>query len=408
MTYDKLSQLEDKIIAFLITLEREELRAYLGRLKGLTFSTRAHVVLAMAKDYIKSEAEYTFSEFLINDLLDRRYLTKLLTVEMSFSSAIGDKNIKEFAELQQRIALKKKIQKLDNQDPNSVLKEIKKIQGILDNKPKKLSDVSKLRIKDRALEEQAPSTGYDSLDKIIKGFVPSRLYTMTGQTNVGKSTIACNFAHRVAKQGKKVLYFALEPDISIINYLASIWCNKRFDDLTTEDLTPPDFVNDNIDIYTKENIENLDEMIDIVENSPRYDLIIIDHFGYFVNDSKNTIQSEKNSMKTMALFAKRMKTAVFLIVHPRKPSGAGKKQKELTIHDISGSAAFSQDATDVLIFGRKKDENDPLGVKYTNEGVIIVHKTKSGPNGGVRIRFIDGSAVILEESEYASRLAGAF
>ena len=70
---------------------------------------------------------------------------------------------------------------------------------------------------------------------------------------------------------------------------------------------------------------------------------------------------------------------------------------------ISGSAAFSQDATDVLIVVRKKDETDPLEIKYINEGYIAVHKTKAGPNGAAPIRFVEGSALIIEEEEHAEQ-----
>ena len=144
-----------------------------------------------------------------------------------------------------------------------------------------------------------------------------------------------------------------------------------------------------------------------MKTSKRYDLIIIDHFGYFISSGYNKTQTESNAMKTMASFSKRNKTCVLIVVHPRK-SNPGKKQKNLSIQDISGSAAFSQDATDVLIIMRKKDENDPFNIKYTNNGFITVHKTKAGPNGAITIKFIDGSALILGEDEYAEKESKLF
>jgi cellulose biosynthesis protein BcsQ len=147
--------------------------------------------------------------------------------------------------------------------------------------------------------------------------------------------ISCNFAYNVAKQGKRVLYFALEPGNSVIDYLASIWARKRFSDLKEPDFQPPKGLS--IDFYTKEEVDSLEEMVAIVENLDRYDLVIIDHFGYFVKGSNKT-QAEADAMKIMAATAKKNRTCLLLSVHPRKPNT--KKQRELTIHDISGSAAF--------------------------------------------------------------------
>ncbi len=115
-----------------------------------------------------------------------------------------------------------------------------------------LADVKKKRLIDRAFEKDAPSTGFPSLDAIIKGFVANHVYTMTGDTNVGKTQACCNFAYNVAKQGKRVLYFSLEPDTTVIEYLASVWSRKRFDGVTEKDLDSPP--NIDIDIYTKEHV----------------------------------------------------------------------------------------------------------------------------------------------------------
>jgi hypothetical protein len=61
-----------------------------------------------------------------------------------------------------------------------------------------------------------------------------------------------------------------------------------------------------------------------------------------------------------------------------------------------------------LIVARKKDELDPLELKYTNDGIIAVHKTKSGGNGACPVHFIEGSALIMDDNEYGEHEAKLF
>ena len=396
---------EQKVVSYLLQQDQESLKPLLRQLSNIIWSTRNEPIIELCKRYTKlNNPEFFLIDYISNEYEHPDYIIDLIGEQSSLSTDLGKANIEKLIVLQDQSRVKNVLVGLKDKPVNEVVQEMRTLKGVAPLQPLGLADIKELRIADRELEKTAPSTGYPPLDRIIKGFVPGHVYTMTGATNIGKSTIACNFAYRVAKQGKKVLYFSLEPDTTIIEYLASIWARKRFDDVTEADLTPPV----QIDVYTKEHVNTLEDMIQIVENSERYDLIIVDHFGYFISNSNNPNQTEKNAMKSMAGFARRNKVAVMLIVHPRKPVGSTKKQKDLSLHDISGAAAFSQDATDVLVVARNKDPEDPLQITYLDEGYIAVHKTKSGPNGTMRIHFIQGSALILDDDEFSNNKARGF
>jgi len=396
MQYTNASQ--DKTIAYL-AFSSKDLKSDLQELSKITWSEKNKEVYNLCKAYIKLESpDFTLTDYIIDQSKNKTHIANLLTIDSGISSGLGKINMEALIESQENANLKNTLIGLRDKPANEVLKEVKNLKGIRSIKPLNLEEVKAQRIIDRKYEKLAPSTGFIGLDSIIKGFVSGHTITMTGDTNVGKTQVCCNFAYNVAKQAKKVLYFSLEPDITVIEYLASIWARKTFNSVTEDDLTPPKGIN--IDVYTKEHVKTLDDMVSVVENSERYDLIIIDHFGYFTSIGNNKTQVESNAMKTMASFSKRNKTCVLIVVHPRKTSPS-KKQKGLSIQDISGSAAFSQDATDVLIVMRKKDEDDPLNIKYLNDGYIAVHKTKAGGNGASAIKFIEGSALIMEQDEYA-------
>ncbi len=265
------------------------------------------------------------------------------------------------------------------------------------NAPLTIGQISSERINEREMEKDAPSTGYDQLDKLIKGFVPGHVYTTTGHTNVGKTAVCANFAYNVAQQGKRVLYIALEPDRSIVDYLATIHRKKLFDDLTNEDLQQ-DF--GGIYFYGKEHIRTLESLTKTLEESERYDLVIVDHVGYFISGGNNTTQAQADAMKTIAGLAKQQKCAIILIQHPRKSTSTN-RDEPMSEFQISGSAAFIQDATDVLILERNAKQDTETGAfEYTGSGWIKVAKAKSGRNGICKISFHEGKALITERGDY--------
>jgi len=264
-----------------------------------------------------------------------------------------------------------------------------------------------LRNLDRAIEKTAPKTGYPCLDEQMIGWIPGHLYILTGETNAGKTAAACNFMYRVQQQGKKVTYFALEPDLGVMEFIAGIHHKKRWKDITDEDIAVdlPGIL-----IYQKESHSKLTDLLHTIKTMDRQDLIIVDHIGYFTSnpsDKRSKTDQESDAIKQIVGAAKKQQCAIMIIAHPRKPSnGSG---KTLTMNEISGSASFKQDATDVLILHMDKDKGDEHHLKNLPKGVILLPKIKTGKSGGyVPIYFVPESPVMLEESENADAQARGF
>lgn len=262
--------------------------------------------------------------------------------------------------------------------------------------PRSLSEIKEKRIAEKALERYAPVTGYPDLDRLVKGFIPGHLYTLTGETNVGKTSVACNFAVNVAKQGKRVLYIALEPDNTVIDYIASVFHSKRFEELTEDDLSLDGM---SIDVLGKDDVDSAETMVNVIQNLERYDLVIIDHIGYFITSENGWLQQQSNAIKQMVSIAKKKSCAVMIIAHLRKRAKNEKRGYTPSADDISGSGAFKQDSTDVLIVTRNMKSDDKDEIEYSDGGRIVVTKTKSGPNGQVNILFSTRSAKITSEEE---------
>ena len=260
--------------------------------------------------------------------------------------------------------------------------------------PISLKDVATSRIEERELEKLAPKTLYRDLDKFIGGWVPGHVIVFTGDTNVGKTTMCCNFACRISEQKKTVLYFSLEPENTIVDYLASVRKKKRFNQLSDADLLEDDPY---IKVYGKEAISRVEDLVKVVDALPRFDVIIIDHIGYFTTTGNDMNQKQSNVMKTLNALAKAKQSAVIVIAHIRKRSNRKEKINE---DDISGSASFKQDAAEVLILERLSETDEEGNIIYTDKGQINVRKTKSGGGqGSVPVTFVPGTALIQDPGD---------
>lgn len=250
--------------------------------------------------------------------------------------------------------------------------------------PQSLKDITAQRMIEKELEKDCPKTGLPTLDRMSKGFVPKHVYLLSGTSNVGKTSLACCFAVNVARQGKKVLYLALEPDTNVVEYIASIVHDKRFDEL--DPATDYDFGDLPIEIYKKDVVRTPEKLLELIDKCPRYDLIIIDHIGYFVTDKQNTYQDQSNMMKILPKIADIKKSAIMAIAHLRKPP-QNKKVGMPSMDDVSGSAAFKQDSTDVWLIYKELDKDDKTKTRYTDKGFLIVGKSKSGYTGPIELEF---------------------
>jgi replicative DNA helicase len=263
---------------------------------------------------------------------------------------------------------------------------------------KTLNELAQERVEERKLEKIAPKTGYSNLDKIVKGFIPGHLYTLTGHTNVGKTSMAVNFSFNVARQGKKVLYVALEPGTMFTEFWASIKYDKPFEALSDDDIQNLD--DENIQILGKQGLTKVSDLVRIVKEREHTDLIIIDHIGYFISNLSNPVQEQSNAIKELADLAKEKNAAIMMIAHVNKQAG-----KIPTQNDVSGSGAFKQDSTDLWILIRDMDENDQYSVNYRNTGLLIISKGKPG-SGSVKLIFGEKKAKIYElEERYGEEIA---
>jgi replicative DNA helicase len=244
-----------------------------------------------------------------------------------------------------------------------------------------LADLLKERVEERNLEKLASTTGFPNLDRLIKGFIPGHTYLLSGQTNVGKTALAVNFAVNTINQGKKVLYLALEPQNKVFDYIASIITGKCFDDLTDEDILDLDLGDF---LHVEKNIKTLEAMVAMIEMS-EVDFVIIDHLGYFIPDNSININETKRTItQRLAQIANQKRMPILFIEHIRK--GTNDKPR---LEDVTGSKGVVDNSTEVLMLIKDRVECDKYQIEYENTGAILVLKTKSGKNGACEVLFVE-------------------
>jgi len=398
ITPSEMYLMERKVISFLKDVSKDEIHLYLEQINDDDWHPNNQKLLALIRDYASQEfKEENCSNWLMNYVSINDDLIDVLSEFIP--SPMGKKYLQDITYQKEEQKFKKALKQLETrplEDIKPALQELLKTP-VSAYKPKSLMQTAKQRIVEMQLERDCPSTGYKHLDRYIKGFIPGHVYVLSGNTNAGKSAICLNWTHRVSRQDKKVLYFALEPENTIVNYLASIRCNKRFEDLSDDDLKDDD---ENIHVFGKDNIYCIEDLVKAIYTLPRYDLIIIDHIGYFTGDGQNTFHKQSDVMKQLAGLAKDRQSAIVVVQHLNK----AKNDKNSPENNITGSASFKQDATEVLILIRDTEEDEYGALKALQTGALQIRKTKTGnPQGSVRLTFLEGTSIILDDNDKQMR-----
>lgn len=405
MNRQSVVDLEKTVISFLAGRPLSEVCEYVDQLSLHRWTSDSKKAINIILECI-SLGEENISGSLIAKYRPASVIAKILSVFVPIH--VGKQAIKDLSEIQLAQEYQEKLAAI-NKLPISERGE--KLRELSDNlargftkvptAAKDTMSIGIARNQEREIEKDAPSTGYQTLDYFIKGWLPGHLYIFTGETNVGKSAAACNFLYRAWRQDKKVAYFALEPDVGVIEYLAAIHHRKQWNQLQDEDLL---IDLDGMSIFTKDANLTLDKLVRTIETMPRQDLIIVDHIGYFTSEDGNNrskTEQESNAVKRIIGAAKSKKSAVMIIAHPRKPINTSKKDRPLTMNDISGSAAFKQDGTDIMILHREKSDSDGFGLTNSDKGSILLPKVKTGRSGVVRVMFVPNSPIMLDDTESA-------
>lgn len=194
------------------------------------------------------------------------------------------------------------------------------------------------------------SSGYESIDKLTKGFVGGELIIIAGKTSYGKTTLAMNLANKIALQDKRVLFVTLEmTHAELTSRYMYINGGENEDFLRVSTNT----------LYQKNDELNWQDIDGLVQNAKQeldVDIVIVDHLHYFTRELNNVAEDLGRITKEIKKNAIRHNIPIVLISHVRK----GLQGLDTTMDDLRGSSYIAQDADIVLMVGRHPDTGDML------------------------------------------------
>lgn len=239
-------------------------------------------------------------------------------------------------------------------------------------------------------------TGYSTLDRytyIDKGdFV-----ILAGEQSAGKTAFSISLMIRMAKQGKRCVYFSLETSTDkIFDRLVTNYATLNFQDLKQRSMSDED---------TARATEAIGEIMKLpmhIVNASgrtvdwikaeairlRADVIFIDYLGLINSKGKSRYEMVTNTSLALHTMAQTSGITVVCLSQLKRPDGAVKRKP--TMHDLRESGQIEADADLILLLYNDKE---------TGEYNVIVEKNKEGNVGIIDFKF-DGEHQSFYEVDY--------
>jgi replicative DNA helicase len=249
-------------------------------------------------------------------------------------------------------------------------------------------------------------TGFKDLDRIISGFYNFEYVIIAGRPGMGKTTLGCDIALRMAKAGKRVIIFSMEMSAesliqraicSVAGINADSWKGNppqhEFDNAlkTAEELS-------DYGIFIYENIENARKMYAILSAAQRVksvDMVLVDNIQLM--QTNPPIQKEYERLTIISRQLKKITQALHIPVvcvsHLNREVDKRDEHRP-RMSDLKGSGSMEQDADIILFLHRedqyrkqKKADIDPS--EFDGIAEVIVAKNRRGRCGIAKLVFRD-------------------
>lgn len=242
-----------------------------------------------------------------------------------------------------------------------------------------LSSVSRQNLSDK----ECIDTGFPQLNKIIHGFYMGTLCLLTGYKGEGKSVLLSQIVAHIISQNYRVCFYSGElSNEDVKEWLFSQLCGKKYLEAqyvpqwrSYTYIVPDDcymeinrWLNDRVYIYDADDAsadpeDNADskDLLETMKNSiMQYGcrVLVIDNLMTAMDDAD--LSSDQYRMQTvfakkLTVLAKKYNVLIFLVVHPRKKSGA-----DFDADSIMGSSNITNLAHYIFRYSRPKADDDGI------------------------------------------------
>tara|TARA_Y100000114_G_scaffold157064_1_gene186873 strand:+ start:986 stop:2416 length:1431 start_codon:yes stop_codon:yes gene_type:complete len=223
------------------------------------------------------------------------------------------------------------------------------------------------------------------------GFRAGQLVIVAARPSVGKTTIAMNFAHHVAKRGSSVAIFslemsgdqlwkkiaAIESGVDLTKFAGGF--DKQEDrEKLDSGLYEASKLKIMVDDNSAQNISQIRTSCKLIKRRHGLDAVMIDYIGLLTPDDKQLPREQQvaHISRVCKIIAKELDCVVFLVSQLNRDSE--KTKTEPGMHNLRESGAIEQDADVVLLLHRELLGDDP------EKTAVIVAKNRFGRSGHSR------------------------
>lgn len=254
----------------------------------------------------------------------------------------------------------------------------------------------------------APSVkvfNFPQFSKITGGFRPNEFTILCGATGTGKTTLLANWSDSLVTQ--EVPHFVASVETGHHDFLRRIISARVGRDWNTGDAVPLAEIKAALNSEEQDRLKRAKLYLSLYDNRfsvetlmndiqymvEKHDVKVcfIDNLNFFmeVTAASQSIVEMDRVIHELIMFCKRTPVHIVMVMHPKKTID-GRVESEF---DVKGSSTSVQEAQNVLLFNRPKEEFIEQGhANWYDRELLITKMRRRGSAVGTRIilRGIDG------------------
>ena len=234
-------------------------------------------------------------------------------------------------------------------------------------------------------------THLSCLDEVLGGWRPGEVTVLSGESGIGKSTLAAFLALLQASDDVPTLFMTFEvlPKNVVKKWVAMLAC-KAFEELSRGEYgvarkkvsARPLYVGDNYGMVELNEVRRC--LYDAVTRLG-VKFVVVDHLGHLCSGrvgNELRVEVHGRILREMKRWSMDLGVHVLLLAHLRKQ---GLQKSERGLDDLRGSAEIYQTADNVMLVERKRDGQSHTRVR------LIKCRDDSGYEGKIALAFDCGS-----------------
>ena len=210
-------------------------------------------------------------------------------------------------------------------------------------------------------------------------FEDDYIAVLSGESNIGKSSVALNIANELASKNLPVLVFPIERGTrDMVKRFLQVRYNKskndirEIDDKEWDEVILPD-VSELPLYFSMPTTEEIEETIGKAKKYFDIKMCIVDHLDLLVRntDTKNLNQDTARTVQMFKKLAQEHKVIFILVHHIKKPENGGNISHKPKKEDLKGTATLYQDPEAVIMLSVPEKNMTQLEVDIVkNKGTM--------------------------------------